>query len=200
MLQELRDRLFGHLGLSLAFYTATAAERFQSQAGRRRRAVCRRRSPRRRRRSSATSSRWSRRWWRCWCSAAADGDLARGHADVRSVQPAGSDARGGALGAMRRPRLRRCRPITQERSVSGSCWPRCFGARRTRSTAAGSRRGSGRAAGWPGDGRAASFFAVTRRFFGMSPALVYLVAGLQGTHGDLSAGSWWRSRPCRAGC
>jgi ATP-binding cassette, subfamily B, bacterial len=34
-----------------------------------------------------------------------------------------------------------------------------------------------------------SFFAVTQGFFGISPALVYLVAGLQGTHGDLSAGT-----------
>ncbi len=34
-----------------------------------------------------------------------------------------------------------------------------------------------------------SFFAVTQAFFGISPALVYLVAGLQGTHGDLSAGT-----------
>src|SRR5262249_26635571 len=34
-----------------------------------------------------------------------------------------------------------------------------------------------------------SFFAVTQAFFGVSPALVYLVAGLQGTHGDLSAGT-----------
>jgi ATP-binding cassette, subfamily B, bacterial len=33
------------------------------------------------------------------------------------------------------------------------------------------------------------FFAVTQAFFGISPALVYLVAGLQGTHGDLSAGT-----------
>jgi hypothetical protein len=34
-----------------------------------------------------------------------------------------------------------------------------------------------------------SFFKVTLAFFGISPALVYLVAGLQGTHGDLSAGT-----------
>ena len=34
-----------------------------------------------------------------------------------------------------------------------------------------------------------SFFAVTQAFFGISPALVYLVAGLQGTNGDLSAGT-----------
>ena len=34
-----------------------------------------------------------------------------------------------------------------------------------------------------------SFFAVSQAFFGISPALVYLVAGLQGTHGDLSAGT-----------
>src|ERR1700748_2152633 len=34
-----------------------------------------------------------------------------------------------------------------------------------------------------------SFFAVTQAFFGISPALVYLVAGLQGTHGTLSAGT-----------
>jgi ATP-binding cassette, subfamily B, bacterial len=34
-----------------------------------------------------------------------------------------------------------------------------------------------------------SFFAVTQAFFGISPALVYLVAGLQGVHGDLSAGT-----------
>jgi ATP-binding cassette, subfamily B, bacterial len=34
-----------------------------------------------------------------------------------------------------------------------------------------------------------SFFAVTQAFFGISPALVYLVAGLQGTHDDLSAGT-----------
>ena len=34
-----------------------------------------------------------------------------------------------------------------------------------------------------------SFFAVTQAFFGISPALVYLVAGLQGTRGDLSAGT-----------
>ena len=34
-----------------------------------------------------------------------------------------------------------------------------------------------------------SFFAVTQAFFGISPALVYLVAGLQGAHGDLSAGT-----------
>ena len=34
-----------------------------------------------------------------------------------------------------------------------------------------------------------SFFAVTQSFFGISPALVYLVAGLQGTHGGLSAGT-----------
>ena len=34
-----------------------------------------------------------------------------------------------------------------------------------------------------------SFFAVTQGFFGISPALVYLAAGLQGTHGDLSAGT-----------
>src|SRR6201991_3477722 len=34
-----------------------------------------------------------------------------------------------------------------------------------------------------------SFFAVTQAFCGISPALVYLVAGLQGTHGDLSAGT-----------
>src|SRR3984885_14604074 len=34
-----------------------------------------------------------------------------------------------------------------------------------------------------------SFFAVTQAFFGISPALVYLVAGLQGTHGDLPAGT-----------
>src|ERR1700759_2814292 len=34
-----------------------------------------------------------------------------------------------------------------------------------------------------------SFFAVTQAFFGIGPALVYLVAGLQGTHGDLSAGT-----------
>src|SRR6201988_4993024 len=34
-----------------------------------------------------------------------------------------------------------------------------------------------------------SFFAVTQGFFGISPALVYLVAGLQGAHGDLSAGT-----------
>src|ERR1700761_7208688 len=34
------------------------------------------------------------------------------------------------------------------------------------------------------------FFAVTQAFFGVSPALVYLVAGLQGTHGGaLSAGT-----------
>src|SRR6201985_1952707 len=33
-----------------------------------------------------------------------------------------------------------------------------------------------------------SFFAVTQAFFGISPALVYLVAGLQGPHGALSAG------------
>jgi ATP-binding cassette subfamily B protein len=34
-----------------------------------------------------------------------------------------------------------------------------------------------------------SFFAVTQAFFGISPALVYLVAGLQSAHGDLSAGT-----------
>src|SRR6188472_1410951 len=34
-----------------------------------------------------------------------------------------------------------------------------------------------------------SFFAVTQAFFGISPALVYLLAGLQGAHGDLSAGT-----------
>src|ERR1700761_7322863 len=34
-----------------------------------------------------------------------------------------------------------------------------------------------------------SFFAVTQGFFGIAPALVYLVAGLQGTNGDLSAGT-----------
>ena len=34
-----------------------------------------------------------------------------------------------------------------------------------------------------------SFFAVTQAFLGISPALVYRVAGLQGTHGDLSAGT-----------
>src|SRR5690242_9569855 len=34
-----------------------------------------------------------------------------------------------------------------------------------------------------------SFFAVTQAFFGISPALVYLVAGLQGAHGELSAGT-----------
>src|SRR5258708_8556803 len=34
-----------------------------------------------------------------------------------------------------------------------------------------------------------SVFAVTQAFFGISPAVVYLVAGLQGTHGDLSAGT-----------
>src|SRR5690349_15512465 len=34
-----------------------------------------------------------------------------------------------------------------------------------------------------------SFFAVTQAFFGIAPALVYLVAGLQGAHGDLSAGT-----------
>src|ERR1700744_412158 len=34
-----------------------------------------------------------------------------------------------------------------------------------------------------------SFFAVTQSFFGIGPALVYLVAGLQGAHGDLSAGT-----------
>jgi ATP-binding cassette, subfamily B, bacterial len=34
-----------------------------------------------------------------------------------------------------------------------------------------------------------SFFAITQAFFGISPALVYLVAGLQGPHGDLSAGT-----------
>jgi ATP-binding cassette, subfamily B, bacterial len=33
------------------------------------------------------------------------------------------------------------------------------------------------------------FFAITQAFFGISPALVYLVAGLQGVHGDLSAGT-----------
>src|ERR1700753_707771 len=37
--------------------------------------------------------------------------------------------------------------------------------------------------------RGRSFFAVTQGFFGIAPALVYLVAGLQGTHGDLSAGA-----------
>jgi ATP-binding cassette subfamily B protein len=34
-----------------------------------------------------------------------------------------------------------------------------------------------------------SFFAVTQAFFGISPALVYLVAGLHGTSGALSAGT-----------
>jgi ATP-binding cassette subfamily B protein len=34
-----------------------------------------------------------------------------------------------------------------------------------------------------------SFFAITQAFFGVGPALVYLVAGLQGTHGALSAGT-----------
>jgi ATP-binding cassette subfamily B protein len=34
-----------------------------------------------------------------------------------------------------------------------------------------------------------SFFATTQAFFGISPALVYLVAGLNGTHGALSAGT-----------
>ena len=34
-----------------------------------------------------------------------------------------------------------------------------------------------------------AFFAVTQAFFGISPALVYLVAGLQGPHGALSAGT-----------
>jgi ATP-binding cassette subfamily B protein len=34
-----------------------------------------------------------------------------------------------------------------------------------------------------------SFFAVTQAFFGISPALVYLVAGLEGTKGALSAGT-----------
>src|ERR1700761_8381255 len=34
-----------------------------------------------------------------------------------------------------------------------------------------------------------SFFAVTQAFFGISPALVYLVAGLEGTRGALSAGT-----------
>ena len=34
-----------------------------------------------------------------------------------------------------------------------------------------------------------SFCAVTQACFGISPALVYLVAGLQGAHGDLSAGT-----------
>src|ERR1700744_1158603 len=34
-----------------------------------------------------------------------------------------------------------------------------------------------------------SVFAITQAFFGISPALVYLVAGLQGAHGDLSAGT-----------
>jgi ATP-binding cassette subfamily B protein len=34
-----------------------------------------------------------------------------------------------------------------------------------------------------------SFFAITQAFFGISPALVYLVAGLQGASGDLSAGT-----------
>ena len=34
-----------------------------------------------------------------------------------------------------------------------------------------------------------SFFAVTQSFFGIGPALVYLVAGLQGAHGELSAGT-----------
>jgi ATP-binding cassette subfamily B protein len=34
-----------------------------------------------------------------------------------------------------------------------------------------------------------SFFAITQAFFGISPALVYLAAGLRGTHGELSAGT-----------
>jgi ATP-binding cassette subfamily B protein len=34
-----------------------------------------------------------------------------------------------------------------------------------------------------------SFFAITQAFFGLSPALVYLVAGLQGQDGALSAGT-----------
>ena len=44
-------------------------------------------------------------------------------------------------------------------------------------------------AGPPGDGRAIVLCDVTQAFFGISPALVYLVAGLHGTSGDLSAGT-----------
>jgi len=45
-----------------------------------------------------------------------------------------------------------------------------------------------------------SFFAVTQAFFGISPALVYRVAGLQGRTATCRPGRWSPSPPCRPDC
>ena len=93
--------------------------------------------------------------------------------------------------------------ITQETlSVSGVLLAKVFGRQaheveRYREENASARPSFRSARRWS----AARFFAVTQAFFGVSPALVYLVAGLQGAHGDGSRRG--RSSPsprCRRAC
>src|SRR5947209_741029 len=71
----------------------------------------------------------------------------------------------------------------------GSCWPRCLDARSTRLSAIAPKTPTQADLQIRQSIVGRSFFAVTQAFFGISPALVYLVAGLQGTRGALSAGT-----------
>ena len=121
--------------------------------------------------------------------AAANGYIAGRNAGVRAVQPS-SRTRAAEARRDAQASLASMGSITQETlSVSGILLAKVFGRQahevdRYRVENANQAELQVRQAMV---GR--SFFAVTQAFFGISPALVYLVAGLQGTHGDLSAGT-----------
>src|SRR6201995_3614149 len=190
VLQELRDRLFAHLErLSLAFYTATRSGEVQSRLANDVGGV--------QTTITSTASSVVGNVVTCVSSVIAmvllSPLLTAISLAVVPVFVLFSRRVGGARRAARREAqasLASMGSITQETlSVSGILLAKVFGRQsreidRYRVENARQARLRVRQAMV---GR--SFFATTQAFFGISPALVYLVAGLHGTSGALSAGT-----------
>jgi ATP-binding cassette subfamily B protein len=190
VLQELRDRLFEHLQqLSLAFYTATRSGEVQSRLANDVGGV--------QTTITSTASSVVSNVVTCVSSVVAMVLLSPLLTLISLAVVPGfvifSRRVGGARRAARRETqvsLASMGSITQETlSVSGVLLTKVFG--REDHEVARYRAENARQADLQVRqamvGR--SFFAITQAFFGVSPALVYLVAGLHGTNGDLSAGT-----------
>ena len=190
VLQELRDRLFAHLErLSLAFYTATRSGEVQSRLANDVGGV----------QTTITSTASSVVGNVVTCVSSVIAMLLLSplltviSLAVVPVFVLFSRRVGGARRAARREAqasLASMGSITQEAlSVSGILLAKVFG-RQTHEIdryEAENARQARLQVRQAMVGR--SFFATTQAFFGISPALVYLVAGLHGTSGDLSAGT-----------
>jgi ATP-binding cassette subfamily B protein len=190
VLQELRDRLFAHLErLSLAFYTATRSGEVQSRLANDVGGV--------QTTITSTASSVVGNVVTCVSSVIAMVLLSPLLTVISlAVVPLFvifSRRVGRARRAARRDAqasLASMGSITQEAlSVSGILLAKVFGrqARETDRYQAENARQARLQVRQAMVGR--SFFATTQAFFGISPALVYLVAGLHGTSGDLSAGT-----------